>query len=111
MTSALDTQEFATSQSPEIAQVVTNVIEKTLPEQTQVEDNPLKKTNISIHVSTIDLTHSEEEEDIISPIPVTNETSNNFQNPTNGSNGNLSSPLPQCQPFFQSSHSYSAILL
>ena len=60
MTSALDTQEVATSQSLEIAQMVTNVIEKTLPEQTKVEDNSLKKTEISGSVPPIDLTNSEE---------------------------------------------------
>ena len=49
MTSALDTQEVATSQSLEISQVITNVIENILPEQTQVEENPLKKIDISIH--------------------------------------------------------------
>ena len=69
MTSALDTQEVATSQSPEISQVVTSVIEKTLPEQTLVEDNPLKKTEISSFVPTIDLTNSKEEEGRSSPVP------------------------------------------
>ena len=78
MNLALDTQEVETSQSPEIAQVVTNVIEKTLPEQAQVEDNPLKKKNIFIPVSTIDLSLSEEEEDIMSPVPITVETGNDF---------------------------------
>ena len=110
MTSALDTQEVATSQSPEIAQVTT-VIEKTLPEQNQVEDNPSKKIKIYVPVSTIDLTHSEEEEDIISPVPFTVETGNEFQNFTNGSNGNPSSSLPQSQPFCHSAPSSSAILL
>ena len=60
MNSSLDTQEVATSQSPKVAQVVTNVIEKTLPEQTKVEDNSLKKTEIYGFVPTIDLTNSEE---------------------------------------------------
>ena len=46
MTSALDTQEVATSQSLEIAQVITNVIENILPKQTQVEDNLLKKKRL-----------------------------------------------------------------
>ena len=58
MNSALDTQEVATSQSAEIAQVTT-MVENTQPEQTQVEEKPLKKTQISIPVPTIDLTHSE----------------------------------------------------
>ena len=111
MNSALDTQEVATSQSPEIAQVVTNVIEKTLPKQTQVEDNPSKKIKISIPISTIDITHLEEEEDIISHVLVTVETSNDFKNLTNGRNGNPSSSLPQSQPVFQSVPSSSTILL
>ena len=46
MTSALETQEVATSQSPKIAQVTT-VIENTLPKQTQVEYKPLKDSEIS----------------------------------------------------------------
>ena len=99
MNLALDTQEVATSQSPEISQVITNVIEKILPEQTQAEDNPLKKTEISSFVPTIDLTNSKEEEGRSSPVPATVETGNDFQNLTNGSNGNISSSLPQCQPF------------
>ena len=74
MTSALDTQEVATSQSSEISQGVTNVIEKTLPEQTQVEDNSLKKTDISSYVPTIELTNLEEEEGRSSPVPVSIET-------------------------------------
>ena len=57
MTSALDTQEVVTYQSAEIAQVTT-VVEKTQPEKTQVEDKPLMKMKTSIHVPTIDLTHS-----------------------------------------------------
>ena len=93
MTSALYTQEVATSHSTEIAQVTT-MVEKTQPEQTQVEENPLKKINISIRVPTIDLTNSEHEEEIISPVPVTVETGNDFQNFTSGNNGKLSSPLP-----------------
>ena len=97
MTSALDTQEVATSRSPEVSQV-SIVAEKTQPEQNQVEDKPLKKTKISIPIPTIGLTHLEEEEDRISPVPVTVETSNDFQNLTNGSNGNISSPLPGSQP-------------
>ena len=97
MTSALDNQEVATSHSAEIAQVTT-VVEKTQPEQNQVEDKTLNKTNISIRVPTIDLTHSEEEEEIISHVHVTVETCNDFQNFTNGSNGKLLSPLPRSQP-------------
>ena len=93
MTSALDTQEVATSQSTQIAQVTT-MVENTQPKQTQVEEKPLNKIKISIPVPTIDLTHSEEEEEIIFPMPVTIETSIDFQNFTNGNNGKLSSPLP-----------------
>ena len=93
MTSALDTQEVATSQSVEISQVTT-VVEKTQPEQTQVEDNPLMKMKTSIPIPTIDLTNSEEEEEIISPVLVTVETGNDFQIFSNGSNGKISSPPP-----------------
>ena len=95
MTSALDTQEVATSESPEISQVITNVIEKTLPKQTQVEDKSLKKTDIYSSVPTIDLTNSEEEEGRSSPVPISIETGNDFQDLTNGRNGNVLSPLPQ----------------
>ena len=42
MTSALDTQEIATSQPAEAAQVTT-MVEKTKSEQTQVEEQPSKK--------------------------------------------------------------------
>ena len=87
------------------------MVENTQPEQTQVEEKPLKNTNISIHVPTIDLTHSEEEEERGSPVPVTVETGNDFQNLNNGRNGNLSSPLSQSQPSCQSSPSSSTILL
>ena len=69
MTSALDTQEVATSQSPKIAQVTT-LIENTLPKKTQVEDKPSEIKKIPILVPTIDLTHSEEEEEKISPMHV-----------------------------------------
>ena len=87
------------------------MVEKTQPEQTQVEEKTLKKINISIRVPTIDLTNSEDEEEIISPVPVTVETGNDFQNFTNGSNGKISSPPPQSQPSCQSVPSSSAILL
>ena len=96
MNSALDTQEIATSQLVEVSQVST-VVEKIQPGQTQVEDKPLKKEDISSFVPTIDLANSEEEEGRSSPIPITIETGNDFQNLTNGSNGNVSSPLPQSQ--------------
>ena len=87
------------------------MIENTLPEQTQVEDNSLKKTKISSYVRNIDLTSLEEEEGRSSPVPVTIETGNDFQNLTNGSNGNLSSSLPPYQPSNHSAPSSSAILL
>ena len=87
------------------------MVEKTQPEQTQIEEKPLNKTKISIHVPTIDLNHSEKEEEIISPIPVIVETGNDFQNLTNGSNGNLSSPLPRSQPSCQSTPTSYTILL
>ena len=77
--------------------MITNVIEKTLPEQAYVEDNPLKKIDISSSVPTIDLTNSEEEEGRSSLVLVTVKTGNDFQNLTNGSNGNPSSFLPQSQ--------------
>ena len=75
MTSALDTQEVATSQPTKYSQVTT-VVEKTQSEQTQVEEQPSKKLEISIPVSTIDLTHLEEEDERVSPVPVTVENGN-----------------------------------
>ena len=54
------------------------MVGKTQPEKNQVEEKPVKKINISIHVPTIDLTHSEEEEGRISPVPVIVETGNDF---------------------------------
>ena len=77
--------------------MVTNVIKKTLPEHTQVEDNPLKRTEISNSVPTIDMTNSEEEEGRSSHVPISIEPSNDFQELTNGRNGNVLSPLPQSQ--------------
>ena len=70
------------------------MVGKTQPEKNHIEEKPVKKIKISIHVPTIDLTHLEEEEGRSSPVPVIVETGNDFQNLTNGSNGNLSSPLP-----------------
>ena len=110
LTSALDTQEVATSQVAETVQVAT-VVGKTQPKKTQVEDKPVKKIKISILVPTIDLTHLEEEEGRSSPVPVTIETGNDFQNLTNSSNGNLSSSLPPSQPSSHSAPSSSTILL
>ena len=102
MTSALDTQEVATSQLAEAAQVTT-MDEKTQFEQNQVEEQPSKRLEISILVSTIDLTHSEEEDERVSHVLVTIETGNgnDLQNLTtflNDKNGKASSPLPQPQP-------------
>ena len=44
-------------------------------------------------------------------MPITVETDNDFQNLTNGSNGNPSSSLPQSQPFCPSAPSSFAVLL
>ena len=92
MTLALDTQEVATSQPTEAAQVTT-VGEKTHSEQTQVEKEPSQKSKItSIPTSTVDLTHSEEEDERVSPVPVTIEIGNgnylhNLTTFLNGRNG------------------------
>ena len=69
------------------------------------------KMKISIPVPTIDLTHSEEEEERISLVHVSVETGTDFQNFTNGRNGKLSSPLPRSQSSCQYVPSSSAILL
>ena len=85
MTLALDTQEVATSQPAEAAQVTT-MVEKTQSEKTHVEEKPSKKLKISsIPTSTIDLTHSEEEDERVSPVLVTVKTGdgNDLQNFTN----------------------------
>ena len=110
LNSALDTQEVATYQVAEIVQVAT-VVGKTQPKKNQVEDKPVKKINISIPIPTIDLTHLEEEEGRTSPVPVTIETGHDFQNLTNCSNGNISSPLPWPQYSCQPDPSSSAILI
>ena len=116
MISALDTQEVATSQPAEATQVTT-VGEKTQYEQTQVEEKPSQKLKISsIPTSTIDVSHSEEEYERVSPIPITVETRNgndlhNFSDVFKGSNGKSSSPPPQPQPSSQSGPSSSALLL
>ena len=70
----------------------------------------------SIPASTIDLTHSEEEDERISPVPVTAEPSNGndlqeFMNLFNGSNGKSSSALPQSKPSSHHGPSSSALLL
>ena len=67
----------------------------------KIEKEPLKWIQSLIsssHASTIDLIHSEEEEDKIYPMPIIVEIDNYFQNLTNGRNGNPSSSLPQYQP-------------
>ena len=78
MTSALDTQEIITSQLVEATQVNT-VVEKAQFEQTQVKENPFKRLKVQVSpipASTVDLTHSEEEDERISPVPVTAEPRN-----------------------------------
>ena len=87
------------------------MIEKTLPEQTWVEENSLKKTDISSSVPTIDLTNLEEEKGRSYPIPASIEDGNYFQYLTNGTNGNVLSPLPQYQPLCQSTPSSFEILI
>ena len=113
MTSALNNQEVVTSHPIEDAQVTT-VNDNIQSILAQIEREPLKWIQYLISfapASTIDLTHSKEEEDRISPVPITFETNNDFQNLTNGSNGNPSSSLPQSQPLCQSSPSSYTILL
>ena len=78
MTSALDTQEIATSQPVEATQVTT-VVDKAQSKQTQVEKKPLKELKVQVSsfpASTIDLTNSEEEDERLSPVPVTEEAGN-----------------------------------
>ena len=78
MTSALDTQEITTSQPAEATQVTT-VVEKDQLEQTQIEEKPFKNLKVqvsSIPTSTIDLSNSDEEDERISPVPVTVEVGN-----------------------------------
>ena len=101
MTSASGTQEITTSQPIEATQVTT-VVEKSQSKQTQIEEKPLKKLKdqvSSIPASTIDLTNSEEEDERISPVPVTVEVGNGnglqeFTNLFNGSNERSSYYLP-----------------
>ena len=55
------------------------VVEKAQLEQTQIEEKPFKKLKVqisSIPASTIDLTHSEEEDERISPVTITVEIGN-----------------------------------
>ena len=85
---------------------MTTVVEKSQSKQTQIEEKPLKKLKAqvsSISASTIDLTNSKEEDERISPVPVTVETGNGndlqeFMNLFNGSNGRSLLSLPQSQP-------------
>ena len=68
MTSALDTQEVTTFQPIEDAQVTT-VHENTQFVLAQIEQEPLKRLQsliLSIPASTIELTHSEEEDECFS---------------------------------------------
>ena len=93
------------------------MVEKTQSEQTHADEKPSKNLKISsIPTSTIDLTHSEEEDERFSLVPVTVETGDgndlqNFTNLFNGRNGKYSSPPPQPQPSSQSIPSSSALLL
>ena len=86
------------------------MVEKTQSKQTQVEEKPFKKLRSSIPTTTLDLTHLEREEEIISPVHVTVEIDNGLQNITSGNNGKSSSPPPQPQPSCLSTPSSSAIL-
>ena len=98
---------------------MTVVVEKDQPEKTQIEEKPFKNLKVqvsSIPNSTIDLTHSKEEDETISPVLVTMESGNGndlqeFMNLFNGRNRKSSSTLPQSQPSSQPSPSYFALLL
>ena len=73
MTSALDTHEIATFQLVEDTQVTT-VADKAEFERTQVEEKLLKELKVQVSsflTSTIDLINSEEEDEILSPTPIT----------------------------------------
>ena len=101
MTSALDTQEVTTSQPIEDAQVTT-VVENTQSVLAQIEREPLKWLQSlisSVLTSTIDLTHSEERDERVSPVHVTLEVGNgnDLLNSTNGGNDKPSSPPLQSQ--------------
>ena len=90
MTLALDTQEVTTSQLVEYAQV-TIVDENTQYLLAHIEWEPLKWLQYLISyvpTSTIDLTHSEEEDERVSPVAVTLEVGNGNEllNSTNGGN-------------------------
>ena len=78
MNSALDTQKITTSQPVEATQVTT-IVEKAQSRKTQIEEKPFKRLNVqdsSIPTYTIDFTHLEEEDERISPVPITVETGN-----------------------------------
>ena len=102
MTSALYTQEVTTPHPTEAAQVIT-VVQKSQSEQTQIEEKPfkrLKSSVSSIPTSTIDLTHSEEEDERIHPMPIIVEAGNgndlhDLIDLLNGSNDKSSSPPTQ----------------
>ena len=101
MNSTLDTQESVTSQPVKDTQG-TNAADKAQSKKTQVEKKPLKELKFQVSsfpASTIELTNSEEEDEILSAIPVAEEDGNgnnlqNFMNVFSGSNGRYSSALP-----------------
>ena len=102
MTSALDTREVTTSQLIEDAQVTT-VDDNTQSVLAQIKREPLKWLQYLISyvpASTIDLTHSEEEDERVSLVPVTLEVrnGNDLLNSNNGGNDKPSSPPLQSQP-------------
>ena len=107
-----------TPQPAEAAQVIT-VVEKAQSEQTHIEEKPFKRLKASVSsipISTIDLTHSEEEDERISPVPIIVEAGNSndlhdFINLFNGSNIKSSSSPPQPQPSSQPFPSSSTLLL
>ena len=102
MNSELDTQEIMTLQPAKVSQVIT-IVKKAQSEETQIEEKPFKRLQVivsSIPTSTIYLTHSREEDERVSLVPVTVEAGNgndlhDFSNLFNGSNGKYSSPPPQ----------------
>ena len=115
ITSALDSQEVTTSQPIEDSHVTT-VVENTQSVLAQIEWEPLKWIQYLISfvfASTIDLTHSEEEDERVSPTPVTLEVGNgnDLLNSTNGSNDKPSSPPLQYQLYSQSIPSSSIVLI
>ena len=99
MTLALDTQENMTHQPAEAAEVI-DIVKKAQYKQTHIEEKPFKRLKYlvsSIPTSTIYLTHSEEEDERISPMPITMDdgTRNYLHDFINASNCKYSSPTPQ----------------